>query len=212
MIDGLVTYDQIVDYMNIFLENRYKELKENLRKLESEKKILGISSSEVKEKRQIVRAEMAEIFHIYSYYDAMLRKATTFERRHIVRLFTEYYTALYDKPFTSIRIKEAIVVASVSDLGDSTTLEDIDVKKLLEESQDTCIVFSNPDYTLLDGATLSNDFAPFKEIMPVIRNLVDLSIENPEMNDRLRMTTALESSINELKKSPKKLLKDIEEY
>lgn len=208
MIDGVMTFDEIINYLDVTLETKYKSLMHEFNNYDVDSNSYGLSKKEIKSKRYDLGHELAEIYRTYITYDTLLRKHTTFERRHIVRLFTEYYSALYNKPFTSVRIKNAIVVASVEDLGDSATLEEIDIKRLVEESLDTCIVFKNPSYTLLDGTSLSAEFAPFKEIMPVVRILVDLSLANPEMNDRLRISTALESAINDLHEQPKMLKKE----
>lgn len=203
MVDGLTNFNEITNYMSLFLENRYKEIKAELSLLSREKNFLNLNKAEISEKRNKLNNELASIYVIYMKYDSMLRKATTFERRQIVRLFTEYYSALYNKPFTSIRVGNSIVIASQNDLGDSTTLEEINVKELLETSLDACIVLSHPFYTLLDGISLSSDFAPFTEIMPVIKYLVDLSITNPEMNDRQRIGVSLERAISDLKEEKK---------
>lgn len=203
MIDGLTNFDEIENYMSLFLENRYQEIKAELSLLSKEKSILGINKGEISEKKKKLYKEMSQIFNIYITYDTMLRKVTTFERRQVARLFTTYYSALYNKSFTTIKVNDNLVIASQSDLGDSAILEEISIKELLETSQDACIVLSHPFYTLLDGTHLSSDFAPFTEIMPVIKYLVNLHITNQEMNDRQRISTALESAIADLKDQKK---------
>lgn len=201
MTNEFATFDEIVSYMESFLEKRYEEISTELANLSQKKNLLPNEKNEKKRKKQELYNELSEIYHVYGTYNLILRKATTFERRQVVRLFTTYYTALYKKEFVSVKVGDSIVVASLADLGDNTTLEQINIDELLASSQDACIVFDHPFYTLLDGVQLSSYFAPFIEIMPVIRNLVNLSINNPTMNDRNRITEALNISVASLNES-----------
>lgn len=198
MVDEIVTFDEIANYLNAFLEKRYKDLRGEYETLLEASGLLKKHKDDYIKKQRNLISDIFEIYTIYSYYDLLLKKASTFERKQIAKMFKTFYSALYKKEFTILNIKGNIVVAAADDLGNNTTVENLNIEDLLANSQDTCIVLSHPSYTLLDGPRLSSDFASFPEIMPIARRLIDLYIVNPEMSDRLRMDEALEYVVNNL--------------
>lgn len=209
---NLKSCDDILSYIS------YLERKEN--KLDNELASLKyrIFSRTARQRRKELKREKKELTQTLASYEEFLHMATTFQKSDLVYLFSQYFTALYNKEYAYIRnIKDKsegthwVPTDFIASRSDFKRLErkfrfkrKVDLDKVIDKCCDTCLCLGGPEeYTLLEGAYINEDLEGFPELVDMIKSLVDIRLSNPDLSNKRILALGLKKAIANLQNERK---------